>query len=1410
MRIDARRWLVTAAAALVSAAPATAASPTTATFEGGAPAGFYVFNGSASSVATTTPVVGEGQPLARPGQVGDNTVLTAQFTVADFGGFGVDFAAPGSTGPQDWIGTDGFAFWFHGSNSGLVYQAEILDNRSNPSADTAERFDYDFTDNFTGWRLIRISFSAFERATDFQPPGAPNDGLTLTEMWGWAIILPPSAMPRTFSLDDVGPIEHVIDDFEAGLPAGTDPGGPSIGFFTFQGAASTAAIATAATPPAPVLPAVGEPNTVLQLDLDVTSFAGVIHNFHDLAVTVWVSQNWSRYEGFALWVQGTGSGTDLFIDVIENRNPGSTRDDAERWTAGFEDNFVGWRQMRFPFSSLTRKEIGNGAPNDGLALTEVHGWALGAVGTGGPRRYFVDQVTLFGAAEEPPLTVAFSSGSYGVGEGGSANATVRLSRPLGDDDPQEVTVGYALVPGTATPDRDYTPASGTLTFTRGGATEQAFTVATLPDTKHEGGETVLPRLSGPVGAELGFFAQAIFNINDDDPFDPNLLDDFETEPVQLAQTGDLALEGVEVRPGDPLAVPGQGPFEGLLHVETPILVDVDVSFPPPRGCRRGQGVVAVAILTRPDFDATTVDHSAVRFGDAREVHRQPRGRPARHVADADADGDADLVLHFELADTGFGCHAARTPLRGRTFAGQRIVHDGQARFGRDFALGQDWTAAEGLSFWFYGTNSGSTYQVEVKDNRAPDPGPSAWPLLWSDEFDGPAGQRPDARVFSYEIGDGSANNIPGWGNSELQYYTDDPANAAADGAGHLVITARRNDSLPCYYGVCRFTSARLKTQGKREVGYGRVEARIRLPRGAGLWPAFWSMGTDIGQVGWPRAGEIDIMEWVGREPEQVFGTIHGPGYSGGDSFGGIHDFGSDVSETTHTFAVEREPGLIRWYVDDILYHQATPADVAPDPWVFDHPFFLLLNLAVGGNFGGPVSPDVVFPQSMAVDYIRVFGALDTAERFEAPFLDDFAGWRKVTVPFTAFRRSPDQPPGAPDDGFGRNQVWGYGFVLPEGGTRGGQMWLARVELAVNSSATVTTTDDSGAGSLRQALAALPVGGTVTFDPALAGQTITLTSGSLVLSKNVTIDAIAAPGLTISGNGTHRVFIVDAGVTASLSRLTIADGLGLDLAGGILNNGSLALHHCTVRDNGVGAATNEFWKGGGGIYNGNGSSLLLRDSIVRGNTTQLVDGGGVYAFFNTQVTIERSTISGNLAGNVGGGIRSLGNVTLTNSTVSGNTSTAWHGGAVFHTDGVMGLVNTTVTANLNPPGTAAVFVGTFTAANASLNVANSVVGDNQNAECVVVVQGSGTVSLTSGGHNVFTDATCAPTGTDQQVPSALLAPLGDNGGPTPTHALLDGSPAIDAADGALCPATDQRGVARPQGPACDAGAFERAP
>jgi beta-glucanase (GH16 family) len=248
-------------------------------------------------------------------------------------------------------------------------------------------------------------------------------------------------------------------------------------------------------------------------------------------------------------------------------------------------------------------------------------------------------------------------------------------------------------------------------------------------------------------------------------------------------------------------------------------------------------------------------------------------------------------------------------------------------------------------------------------------------LVWSDEFDEPAGTPPDPTHWGYERGDGTGQGIPGWGNNELEFYTDRPDNAATDGKSNLVITARvAAAKLDCYYGPCKYTSARLLTRGKFELTYGRVEARIKVPAGHGLWTAFWMLGTNIATVGWPAAGEIDIMENVGRRPNTLYGTLHGPGYSGSSGYGKTIDLPAPLAEDFHVVAIEWKKDAIVWTVDGAPFHAAGPADVAPNDWAYNHAFFLLLNLAVGGNLGGPVSPDTVFPASMLVDYVRVYEA----------------------------------------------------------------------------------------------------------------------------------------------------------------------------------------------------------------------------------------------------------------------------------------------------------------------------------------------------------------------------------------------------------------------------------------------------
>jgi beta-glucanase (GH16 family) len=246
---------------------------------------------------------------------------------------------------------------------------------------------------------------------------------------------------------------------------------------------------------------------------------------------------------------------------------------------------------------------------------------------------------------------------------------------------------------------------------------------------------------------------------------------------------------------------------------------------------------------------------------------------------------------------------------------------------------------------------------------------------WSDEFDGPAGSAPDPAKWTVETG-GSGN-----GNHELQYYTDRADNVAHDGDGHLVITARENTdpALKCWYGDCRYTSARLNTARAFTQAYGHFEARIKVPRGQGVWPAFWMLGDDLGTVGWPDSGEIDIMENVGKEPGTVHGTLHGPGHSGAGGIGAPHTLpdGRAFADDFHVFAVDWSPSEITWSVDGTAYQTRTPADLQGHEWVYDHPFFLILNLAVGGDWPGSPDGSTAFPQTMTVDYVRV-SASDTA------------------------------------------------------------------------------------------------------------------------------------------------------------------------------------------------------------------------------------------------------------------------------------------------------------------------------------------------------------------------------------------------------------------------------------------------
>ncbi len=262
--------------------------------------------------------------------------------------------------------------------------------------------------------------------------------------------------------------------------------------------------------------------------------------------------------------------------------------------------------------------------------------------------------------------------------------------------------------------------------------------------------------------------------------------------------------------------------------------------------------------------------------------------------------------------------------------------------------------------------------VWIQDNDTFDPGsddegvitPETYPdltLAWAEEFTGPT---IDPNAWTFEIGDGCPN-VCGWGNNELEYYTDQEANAKIVN-GKLVITAVKKE------GYDEYTSARMITKAKKEFQYGRIDIRAKLPYGQGIWPALWMLGGNIDQVGWPRCGEIDIMELVGHQPKVTYGTAHYD-VSGWASKGSSYALttGQTFADEFHVFSILWERDHIKWYVDYNKFFELS-AEMVGSTYPFNNPFFFILNIAVGGNWPGDPDGTTVFPQTMEVDYIRVF------------------------------------------------------------------------------------------------------------------------------------------------------------------------------------------------------------------------------------------------------------------------------------------------------------------------------------------------------------------------------------------------------------------------------------------------------
>ena len=245
-------------------------------------------------------------------------------------------------------------------------------------------------------------------------------------------------------------------------------------------------------------------------------------------------------------------------------------------------------------------------------------------------------------------------------------------------------------------------------------------------------------------------------------------------------------------------------------------------------------------------------------------------------------------------------------------------------------------------------------------------------LLWSDEFSASGKVAPDDQTWNQETGDGCPD-LCGWGNGEVEFYKESATRT--DGKGHLVITTKKlspTTTYSCYPDTCQWSSGKITTQGKTSYQYGLIEARIKVPEGGGTWPAFWMLGTSITTVPWPLSGEIDIMEAAGNEPYKISGTAHLANSRGQHIYKGDYTYTPQLTASGyHTFGVLWKPDQLDWLVDGQVFYTLQKRNVGSSPWPFNAPFYIIVNTAMGGGFGGLVSWELN-SATTSIDWIRVY------------------------------------------------------------------------------------------------------------------------------------------------------------------------------------------------------------------------------------------------------------------------------------------------------------------------------------------------------------------------------------------------------------------------------------------------------